>query len=89
MGGVLARANPWFENGTIRLLNLQEQWIVVFPIGSAQRDPAMSADASDSHNLASDIDDLEPLEKKPLVLLECFLVTIKHRVNSVIGRDIR
>jgi hypothetical protein len=62
MGGVLARANPWFENRTVRFLNLQKQRIIVFPIGSTQRNPAMGADTSDSYNLASDVDDLEPLE---------------------------
>ncbi|CAB4572226.1 unannotated protein [freshwater metagenome] len=49
----------------------------------------MGANASDSHDLPSNVDDLESLEKKLLVLLKRRLVTIQHGLHCVIGRDVR
>ena len=51
-----------------RLLDLQEQWVLLIaPL--EQDDECSRADAADAHDLASDVDDLEPLEQvSPIVL---------------------
>ena len=66
---VLALAEVRLEHRRLRLLDLEEERVVVVP-AEQQDDPAAGADAADADDLAGDVDQPELLEQVAAVALQ-------------------
>src|SRR5436190_12985255 len=74
----LALPQVRLEHGNLRLLDLEEQRVVVVA-AEQQDDPRSCPDAADADDLPRDVDEAIALEQLPAVVLEGAAVLAEHR----------